>query len=58
MFALPAGVAVTPALLGGPVEAGFYRVDLACVVLDVQRRGADVGVGSFWSRFTSPRNRA
>ena len=47
MLADPAGVAVTPALLGGPVKAGFHRLDLAGVVLDVQGRGADTRVGVF-----------
>jgi hypothetical protein len=41
----PAGVTVTPALLGGPVKAGFDRLDLAGVVLDMQGRGADTRVG-------------
>ena len=47
MLAHPADVAVTPALLGGPVEAGFYRLDLAGVVLNMQGRGADQRVGVF-----------
>jgi len=41
----PVGVAVTPALLVGPVEPGLNGLDLACVVFDVQGRGADAGVG-------------
>lgn len=47
MPADPAGVAVTPALLGGPIQAGFHRLDLAGVVLDMQGRGADTRVGVF-----------
>ena len=47
----PAWVAVTPALLVGSVESGLDCLDLACVVLDVQRRGADGGVGIFLQPF-------
>ncbi len=43
----PVCIAVAPALLVGPVEASLNGLDLARVVLDVQRCRADAGVGVF-----------
>jgi len=43
----PVCIAVAPALLLGPVKASLNSLDLARVVLDVQRCRADAGVRVF-----------
>src|SRR5262245_66588135 len=47
MLPHPVGVAVAPALPLSPVETGLNRLDFTCVVLDVEGRGPDIGVGVF-----------
>jgi hypothetical protein len=54
----PVCIAVALALLVGPAEASLNGLDLARVVVDVQRCRADTGSGTFWSRFTSPLKRS
>ena len=43
----PVVVAAAPAPLAGPLQAGLDRLDLAGVMLDVQRRSADPGIRVF-----------